>query len=152
MKTWLSIGYLPEILKQGVKRTVAEDAGRQGEATWEGTILSLCILCEDWKCPLVFNEATDHFALLFEIQPIDRQLVLISYERTKVRSGLRHLVVNLILGRRGGLGHLEFLYVGKAQPAFLADMWNKWTPPRSLLFDGSNAVSHDRLMDYHMSV
>ncbi|KAI9641307.1 hypothetical protein NHQ30_010109 [Ciborinia camelliae] len=150
---WLREGVCEDFSRELLRRSEAkETVGPSIRDPWPGTVLSLCILCDEWRCPIVFNEAIDHFALLHETQLVTPQNVWIIYDETRDKSCLRRLVIDIIASQGGGKGHLIYLELAKSRLDFMTDMWRRLRLPDALLFKKPGVVEKDRFVEYHMAV
>lgn len=150
---WLEDGFLIELGNRGHDRTVAEEAGDPVDnVAWPTSVIDLCVLCELLECPLIFNDAIDHFALLHTSQDISEESIKRIYETTDRQSSLRRLVADIISSQAAQGGHLKYITIATVIPEFLADMWLRLPLRGSSLYSHDGVMIHDGLTDYHLIV
>ncbi|KAB8293422.1 hypothetical protein EYC80_007737 [Monilinia laxa] len=148
---WLEDGFLVELGNRGHATTVAEEAGHLVDnVTWPTSVIELCVLCERLECPLIFNDAIDHFALLHTSQDISEESIKKIYDLTSPQSSLRRLVTDIIASKTEQGAHVRFISMASIIPEFLADMWLRLPLRGSSLYDENHVMIHDALTGYHM--
>ncbi|RAL60679.1 hypothetical protein DID88_009997 [Monilinia fructigena] len=149
---WLEDGFLVELGNRGHATTVAEEAGYLVDnVTWPTSVIELCVLCERLECPLIFNDAIDHFALLHTSQDISEESIKKIYELTSPQSSLRRLAADIISSQAQQGVHVRYISLASIIPEFLADMWLRLPLRGSSLYDDNRVIIHDALTDYHMA-